>query len=60
MKKIFKYFGLIKNDLKTMHWATAIELRKSYFIVLGIALLIGTYVFMLDYTLTFLYKLIIF
>lgn len=60
MVKALKYFGLIKNDLKTMHWASVKELKKSYIVVLTISALIGTYVFLLDYLLTFLYKLIIF
>lgn len=60
MVKALKYFGLIKNDLKTMHWASVKELKKSYIVVLTISALIGSYVFLLDYLLTFSYKLIIF
>lgn len=60
MKKLFKYFGLIKNDIKTIHWPIQEELKKSFIIVLVLALLLGTYVFSLDYFFTLLYKLIIF
>lgn len=60
MNRVIKYFGLIKNDLRTMHWASGKELKKSFSIVLLISALIGFYVFVLDTTLTSLYKLIIF
>lgn len=60
MKKIFKYFGLIKNDLKTIHWPKREELNKSFITVMVLALFLGFYVFAWDYLLTSLYKLIIF
>ncbi len=60
MKNILKYLGLIKIDLKTLHWTTSEELKKSYLIVLIFALILGSYVFGLDYFLTYFYKLIIF
>jgi preprotein translocase SecE subunit len=60
MKKIFSYFGLIKNDIKTIHWPKKEELYKSYAIVLVLALCLGVYIFGIDYVFTSMYKLIIF
>ena len=60
MKKIFNFFALLKNDLRTMHWATIPEVQKSYFIVLGLVTIIGLYIFGLDTLFTKVYQLIIF
>lgn len=60
MKKIFNYFGLLKNDIKTIHWPKKEELYTSYAIVLVLALCLGLYIFGVDYLFTSMYKLIIF
>lgn len=60
MKKIFNYFALIKNDLRTIHWPKQEELLRSFWIVLLLAAFLGVYIFGVDYLFTSMYKLIIF
>jgi preprotein translocase SecE subunit len=60
MKKIFNFFAMIKNDLRTMHWAPITEVQKSYFLVLALAFILGMYIFGLDSLFTKVYQLVIF
>ncbi len=60
MKKVLKYFGLLKNDVRTIHWPKKEELQNSFIVVLLLAAFLGTYIFGLDYLFTALYKTIIF
>lgn len=60
MKNIVNFFGLLKHDIRTMHWPKKEDLIKSYFIVLATALVLGLYIFGLDYFFTAIYQKIIF
>lgn len=60
MKKVFKYFGLLKHDIRTINWPKQDELQKSFIVVLLLAAFLGSYIFGLDYIFTLLYKMIIF
>jgi preprotein translocase SecE subunit len=60
MKKVFKYFALLKYDIRTITWPKKEELQKSFFVVLLLAALLGSFIFGLDYIFTGLYKTIIF
>ncbi len=58
MNKIINYFKGINLEMKKVSWLTKEQLLNSTFIVLGFAVLISLFLFVLDFSLVEFVKLI--
>ena len=58
MNKIINYFKGINLEMKKVSWLTKEQLLNSTFIVLGFAVLISLFLFILDFSLVEFVKLI--
>ena len=58
MNKIINYFKGINLEMKKVSWLTKEQLLNSTFIVLGFAILISLFLFVLDFSLVEFVKLI--
>ncbi len=48
IKKTQKFFGEVRLELKKVSWPTWDELKGSTYVVIGLSLLIGVFLFFID------------
>lgn len=48
IKKTQKFFSEVQVEMKKVSWPTWIELKGSTYVVIGLSLLIGIFLFLID------------